>query len=88
MKDYTYGDTNEGVSQGALKGQGGAAGGAGGSDGYVFGHCNEGCAQGHPKGAMINTGQNDSSTVHAANEKGSLLSKLGSAGGMPNAKEL
>jgi hypothetical protein len=40
------------------------------------------------KGAMINTGQNDSSTVHAANEKGSILSKLGSAGGMPNAKEL
>jgi len=88
MKDYMRGGTNEAVSQGDLKGSGGAAGGAGGASGYVFGSCNEGCSQGHPSASSINTGQNDASTVHSANDKGAILSKLGSAGMAPNAKEL
>lgn len=86
--DEMRGGTNTPVSQGSLKGSGGAGGGAGKTDGYVFSHCNEGCAQGHPKGTAINTGQNDSSTVHASNDKSGILSKLSNAGMAPNAKAL
>lgn len=81
-----YGGTNEAVRQGDLKGQGGAGGKSGMADGYKFGDCDAGCAQGHPKGAQINTGQNDAKGVHSANEKGAILSKLCRAGGVPSCK--
>jgi hypothetical protein len=89
MNDYLRSGTNESVAQSdSIKGQGGAGGGAGGADGYVYSNCNEGCAQGVPSYATINTGQNDSSTVAAAAEKGAILSKLSSSGMAPNAKAL
>ena len=86
--DYKYGDTNESVAQGPLKGQGGAGGGAGGTDGLLYSGTNTAVSQGVSAASSINTGQNNSTTLHSADNRDAIYGKLGKAGMCYTAKEL